>query len=55
MGTIQSRGTPVERIEIVGDHQRLEVDDVVEVRWSRNPLFKVNDLGARRSIRPETR
>lgn len=43
MGTIQSRGTPVERIELMGDHQRLEVDDVIEVRWNRNPPFKVDD------------
>lgn len=46
MGTIQSRGTPCERIEIMGDHQRLEVDDVIEVTWRRNPPFKVDDLGA---------
>jgi myo-inositol 2-dehydrogenase / D-chiro-inositol 1-dehydrogenase len=46
MGTVQSRGTPVERLEIMGDHQRLEVEDVVEVRWHRNPPFKVDDLGA---------
>ncbi|WP_457298550.1 Gfo/Idh/MocA family protein [Phyllobacterium sp. P5_D12] len=43
MGTIQSRGTPVERIELMGDHQRLEVDDVIEVRWNRNPPFKIDD------------
>ncbi|MET3649010.1 Gfo/Idh/MocA family protein [Phyllobacterium ifriqiyense] len=46
MGTIQSRGTPVERIELMSDHQRLEVDDVVEVRWNRNPSFKVDDPNA---------
>jgi myo-inositol 2-dehydrogenase / D-chiro-inositol 1-dehydrogenase len=46
MGTIQSRGTPVERIELMGDHQRLEVEDVIEVRWNRNPPFKTDDLGA---------
>ena len=46
MGTIQSRGTPCERIEIMGDHQRLEVDNVIEVTWRRNPPFKVDDLGA---------
>lgn len=43
MGTVQSRGTPVERIELMGDHQRIEVEDVVEVRWHRNPPFKVAD------------
>lgn len=46
MGTVQSRGTPVERIEIMGDHQRIEVDNVIEVRWNRNPPFKVDDLAA---------
>ncbi|GGE01609.1 oxidoreductase [Aureimonas endophytica] len=46
MGTVQSRGTPVERLEIMGDHQRLEIEDVVEVRWHRNPPFKVADPAA---------
>lgn len=46
MGTVQSRGTPVERIEVMGDHQRLEIEDVVEVRWHRNPPFKVADPAA---------
>jgi myo-inositol 2-dehydrogenase/D-chiro-inositol 1-dehydrogenase len=43
MGTVQSRGAPVERIELMGDHQRIEVDNVIEVRWNRNPPFKVDD------------
>ncbi|MEN5277650.1 Gfo/Idh/MocA family oxidoreductase [Brucella sp. TWI432] len=46
MGTIQSRGTPVERIELMGDHQRIEVDDVIDVRWHRNPAFKIADPNA---------
>jgi myo-inositol 2-dehydrogenase / D-chiro-inositol 1-dehydrogenase len=46
MGTVQSRGTPVERIELMGDHQRIEVEDVIEIRWNRNPPFKTDDLGA---------
>lgn len=46
MGTIQSRGAPVERIELMGDHQRIEVDNVIEVRWNRNPPFKVDDPAA---------
>lgn len=46
MGTIQSRGAPVERIELMGDHQRIEVENVVEVRWNRNPPFKVADPAA---------
>ncbi len=47
MGTIQSRGTPVERIEIMGDHQRIEVDGVVDIKWHRNPVFKNDDPTAR--------
>jgi len=46
MGTMQSRGAPVERIEIMGDHQRIEIDNVIEVRWNRNPPFKVDDAAA---------
>ncbi|MCJ8518826.1 myo-inositol 2-dehydrogenase/D-chiro-inositol 1-dehydrogenase [Pseudorhizobium tarimense] len=46
MGTAQSRGAPVERIEIMGDHQRIEVDNVVEVRWNRDSRFKVDDPAA---------
>jgi myo-inositol 2-dehydrogenase/D-chiro-inositol 1-dehydrogenase len=54
MGTMQSRGTPVERIEIMGDHQRIEVEDVVEVRWHRNPRFKSDDPDARLSDGDDT-
>lgn len=46
MGTMQSRGAPVERIELMGDHQRIEVDNVVNVTWHRNPPFKVADPAA---------
>ncbi|MFN7023045.1 MAG: Gfo/Idh/MocA family protein [Pseudorhizobium sp.] len=46
MGTAQSRGAPVERLEIMGDHQRIEVDNVTEVRWHRNAPFKVDDPAA---------
>lgn len=46
MVTIQFRGTPVERIELMSDHQRVEVDDVIEIKWHRNPPFKIDDLGA---------
>ena len=54
MGTIQSRGTPVERIELMGDHQRIEIDDVVEVRWHRDPQFKNDDPAARLSDGDDT-
>lgn len=46
MGTVQSRGAPVERIELMGDHQRIEIEDVVEIHWHRDPPFKVDDPGA---------
>lgn len=47
MGTLQSRGAPVERIEIMSDHQRLEIDNVINLQWHRNPEFKVGDPTAR--------
>lgn len=31
---------------MVSDHQRVEVDDVIEIKWHRNPPFKIDDLGA---------
>ncbi len=43
MGTLQSRGTPMERLQIMGDHQRVEVDGVLDVRHHRNPPFKADD------------
>jgi myo-inositol 2-dehydrogenase/D-chiro-inositol 1-dehydrogenase len=46
MGTLQSRGTPMERLQIMGDHQRVEVDGVFEVRHHRNPPFKSEDAAA---------
>ena len=47
MGTIQSRGAPVERLELMGDHQRIEVDNVADVTWHRNPEFKTDDPAGR--------
>ncbi|MEO8121335.1 MAG: Gfo/Idh/MocA family oxidoreductase, partial [Rhodoferax sp.] len=46
MGTIQSRGTPMERLQIMGDHRRVEVDGVIELNYFRNPPFKADDLDA---------
>jgi len=43
MGTIQSRGTPVERLQFMGDHRRVEVNGVIEVSYFRNPPFKADD------------
>jgi myo-inositol 2-dehydrogenase / D-chiro-inositol 1-dehydrogenase len=46
MGTNQSRGTPMEWWQVLGDHQRVEIRNVHEVRYYRDPPFKVNDPGA---------
>ena len=46
MGTHQSRGTPMEWWQVMGDHQRVEVRNVHEVRHFRNPPFKAADPAA---------
>lgn len=46
MGTLQSRGTPMERLQIMGDHHRVEVNGVIEVNYFRNPPFKADDPAA---------
>ena len=46
MGTTQSRGNPVEFIQISGDHQRIEVSNVSDVTWYRDPPFKADDPAA---------
>lgn len=46
MGTVQSRGTPMEFVQIMGDQNRVEVDNVINVAWHRNPPFKAEDPGA---------
>ena len=46
MGTIQSRGAPVESIQIMGDHRRIEVTNVTDVTYVRDPAFKVEDAEA---------
>jgi myo-inositol 2-dehydrogenase/D-chiro-inositol 1-dehydrogenase len=43
MGTHQSRGTPMEWWQVMGDHRRVEVRNVHEVRYYRAPPFKVSD------------
>ncbi len=43
MGTIQSRGTPMERLQIMGDLKRVEVNGVIEVEYFRDPPFKADD------------
>jgi myo-inositol 2-dehydrogenase/D-chiro-inositol 1-dehydrogenase len=42
MGTHQSRGTPMEWWQVMGDHARVEVRNLHEVRYFRNPPFKVS-------------
>ncbi len=46
MGTHQSRGTPMEWWQVMGDQQRVEVRNVHEVRHFRNPPFKAADPAA---------
>ncbi|MCJ7874358.1 Gfo/Idh/MocA family oxidoreductase [Phaeobacter sp. J2-8] len=46
MGTVQSRGTPMEQVTVMGDHNRVEVDNVIHVAWHRDPPFKVDDPAA---------
>lgn len=43
VGTHQSRGTPMEWWQVMGDHRRVEVRNVHEVRYFRAPPFKVSD------------
>ncbi|MFV0335711.1 MAG: Gfo/Idh/MocA family protein [Tropicimonas sp.] len=43
MGTVQSRGTPMEEIRIMGDHARLHVDNIINVSLYRDPPFKAQD------------
>lgn len=46
MGTHQSRATPMEWWQVMGDHRRVEVRNIHEVRYFRAPKFKVDDLAA---------
>jgi myo-inositol 2-dehydrogenase / D-chiro-inositol 1-dehydrogenase len=43
MGTIQARSTPMEWVQVMGDHKRVEMRNVHEVRYYRAPAFKVSD------------
>ena len=46
MGTMQSRGNPVEFIQVMGDHRRIEVRNVIDITYYRDPPFKTPDLAA---------
>ncbi len=54
MGTVQSRGTPMEAIQIMGDHVRLEVDNIINVACYRDPPFKADDPSATLSAACDT-
>ena len=54
MGTHQSRGTPMEWWQVMGDHRRVEVRNVHEVRYFRAPPFKVSDRDAALSEQVDT-
>lgn len=46
MGTMQSRGAPIEFVQIMGDHQKIEIKNVTDVSYTRDPAFKADDPGA---------
>ena len=46
MGTMQSRGAPVELIQIMGDHRKIEIRNVTDIRYTRDPAFKAGDPDA---------
>jgi myo-inositol 2-dehydrogenase/D-chiro-inositol 1-dehydrogenase len=46
LGTHQSRGTPMEWWQVMGDHKRVEMRNVHEVRYYRGPAFKALDPAA---------
>jgi len=46
LGTHQSRGTPMEWWQVMGDHQRVDIRNVHEVRHYRAPGFKAGDPAA---------
>ena len=46
MGTTQSRGAPVEHIQIMGDHRKVEIRNVTDVSYTRDPAFKIDDPDA---------
>lgn len=46
MGTVQSRGTPMEFVQVMGDHLRVEVSNVINVAYYRDPSFKADDPAA---------
>ncbi|MDF2374303.1 MAG: Gfo/Idh/MocA family oxidoreductase [Rhizobiaceae bacterium] len=54
MGTVQSRGTPMEQITVMGDHNRIEISNIINVAWYRDPPFKADDAEATLSAASDT-
>jgi len=46
MGTLQSRGTPMEFVQVMGDHKRIEINNIINVAYYRDPPFKADDPAA---------
>jgi myo-inositol 2-dehydrogenase/D-chiro-inositol 1-dehydrogenase len=46
MGTTQSRGNPTESLTIMGDHRRIEIQNIIHVKYFRHPPFKADDRNA---------
>ena len=46
MGTTQSRGAPTENMIIMGDHKRIEIQNVIHVKYFRHAPFKADDKEA---------
>jgi len=46
MGTLQSRGTPMEFVQVMGDHKRVEISNIINVAYYRDPKFKADDPAA---------
>lgn len=46
MGTMQSRGAPVEFVQVMGDHRKVEIRNVTDVAYTRDPTFKISEPGA---------
>nr|WP_319389384.1 Gfo/Idh/MocA family oxidoreductase [uncultured Cohaesibacter sp.] len=46
MGTTQSRGNPTESLTVMGDHRRVEIQNIIHVKYFRHPPFKVDDPNA---------
>jgi len=55
MGTIQARTTPMEFVQVMGERTRIEVSNIENVAWYRDPGFKTGDPAASLEGDGETR